>query len=193
MIIPTNLKIYTEKAKQTVCDFTESSELGSIAAIDVRNRLIRDEDVEIAGGVGGDVNAEQNPHLAGELDVGLKRQYAGGDVGKQSGVGEDAVAHQGEGEVELARVARANPAGGDGDVADVVAPVPQNRVAAVVPEPYSVGVVDGDGDVEAEVEQDPGRGDVEADVQVVEGDGGDGGAGVARLEDGEGEDEDEQA
>lgn len=170
-----------------------SSELGSIAAIEVRNRLIRDEDIEIAGGVGGDVNAEQNPHLAGELDVSLKRHDTGGDVGKQSGVGENAVAHQGEGEIEAAGIARAYPSSGDGDIADVVAPVPQNGIAAVVAEPYSVRVVDGDGDVEADVEQELGRGDVEADAQVVEGDGGDGGGGAARLENGEGEDEDEQA
>lgn len=170
-----------------------SLELGSVVAFEVRKSPISENEIDVAGRVGGHVNAEHYANLAGKSDVSPERHGAGDDVGEESGVGGDAVGHDGDGEVEGAGVAGADSAGGDGDVADLVAPVAEDGVAAVVAVAHPVGVVDGDDGGEADVEEDLEPGQVDGEVQVFDGDGGDGDGGTAGLEDGEAEDEEEQA
>ncbi|GER44309.1 glucose-1-phosphate thymidylyltransferase [Striga asiatica] len=139
------------------------NKVSNVASL-VGKRAIGESNFEVASAVGDDVKIEQDLHFSGKPDVSLKGQPTGDSVGEDGGVGEESIGHERE-----ACVAGANSAGGDGDLADLVAPVAEESGAVGVPEADAVGVGDGDAEVEGEVEAELKPGEVDREVEIVEG------------------------
>lgn len=154
--LPLLLRNYLKTGHFSHYLFTKSGGLqfGLVVTLLVRERPIGNTDFQIASGVGDDVNIEEYAHFPCNSDVSLKRQRTGDNVGIQSGVGEQAIRHQGESEVQRAGVAGANLARWDGDLADVVPSVPEESSAVGVLEADPIGVGEGDAQVKCDVQED---------------------------------------
>ena len=161
--------------------------------LEIRKSPIAEYDIHITGRVRRHMNAEHYPHLPGQLHVSLDWQSPGNDVVEQGRVRDDAVGHQGEGEVEGARVPRPDPPGRDGDLPYFVAAVAEEGRAVVVLEADAVRVVDGEAQGQAHVHDHAEAGEVHREVEVVQGHGVHPRGGMPGLEHGEAEDQEEEA
>lgn len=141
--------------------------------------------VEIAGGVGDHVNLEQNSNIAGDSGESSEGQCTGDDILVEIGVGEEAVGHEGEGDVHGEGLAGANVASRYGNLSNILASVLEDGGAVGEVEADSIGVVDGHVGVEADVQQHPQPEDVEREIDIPEGDGVDSGDRSFGFEDGE--------
>lgn len=114
------------------------------------------------------MNIKQDSNCTGNSREGGERNRAGADVGEELIIGEEAICHEGEGDVHGDGLAGANLPGGDGRVTHVHSPVLEQDGAVVVFEADAVRILDGDARVEGEVEVDGESEYVEGEIEIGE-------------------------
>lgn len=170
----------------------ESSHFNLIMTGLVENHACGEMNFQIAGSVRHHMEIENHPHFTWHPHERLEVDRAGDRLLVEIRVENQPIRHQRQRQLHIPGVARADLAGGDRHLPDVVAAVAEDGAAVDVFESDAVRVVDCDVGVEADVEVDAESGDVDSEIEVGDGDWVDGDDRVFRLEDGEGEDEDEQ-